>query len=151
MNKEPLAATQDVSRTERRKLAAGNFRMMILATAGLAATAAALRAASDDHKGIGLFVSILALVTALALPLVAVANYLEFREAGPPRAAKFLFILVPKIVREDALGDLVEEFEIVKKDFGAPRAAAWFWFQIVSTIAIYACRGLLAIIHGPKG
>jgi hypothetical protein len=53
----------------------------------------------------------------------------------PPRAAKFVLLLVPKQHREHLIGDLEEEYvTIVLPEYGVKRARLWYWWQVTVSV-----------------
>jgi hypothetical protein len=49
----------------------------------------------------------------------------------PPKAAKFILLLIPKRYREGLVGDLDEEFStIVLPKCGQRKACFWYWWQV---------------------
>ena len=56
--------------------------------------------------------------------------------SSPPKAAKFVLLLVPRRYREHLVGDLEEEYTtIVLPEYGAKSARLWYWWQVITSIA----------------
>jgi len=54
---------------------------------------------------------------------------------SPPKAAKFIVLLVPKRHREHLIGDLEEEYiTIVLPEYGATKARLWYWWQVAISV-----------------
>jgi hypothetical protein len=54
---------------------------------------------------------------------------------SPPRAAKFMLLLVPKRHREHLIGDLEEEYiTILLPEYGARKAQCWYWWQVAISV-----------------
>ncbi|GAA3758156.1 hypothetical protein [Terriglobus aquaticus] len=68
----------------------------------------------------------------------------ELRQAQkPPKAAKYLLLLVPGRFREGLVGDLEEEFTtILVPEFGPRAAKIYYWWHVLLACA-YAARSLL--------
>jgi hypothetical protein len=57
------------------------------------------------------------------------------RPTSPPKAAKFILLLVPKRHRENLIGDLEEEYAtILLPEFGVRKARTWYWWQVTLSV-----------------
>lgn len=66
--------------------------------------------------------------------IVAIALRSQAPDA-PPRAAKFMLLLIPKKYRENIVGDLEEEYRTqVLPEFGPRKAAIWYWTQVLCSL-----------------
>jgi hypothetical protein len=55
--------------------------------------------------------------------------------ASPPKAAKFMLLLVPRRHREHLIGDLEEEYiAIVLPEYGPRKAKLWYWWQVIFSV-----------------
>ena len=54
---------------------------------------------------------------------------------SPPKAAKFILLLVPRRHRENLIGDLEEEYTtILLPEYGVRKARTWYWWQVTISI-----------------
>ncbi|MGA3351220.1 MAG: hypothetical protein ABSC33_19500 [Candidatus Sulfotelmatobacter sp.] len=72
--------------------------------------------------------------------------------AAPPKAAKFILLLVPKRNREHVVGDLEEEFyTVVVPEYGLRRAQMWYRWHVIIAIAPFLWakikRALGLVLH----
>ena len=63
------------------------------------------------------------------------AVYSARRPGSPPKAAKFILLLVPRRHREHLIGDLEEEYStIVLPEYGTKKAQRWYWWHVAITV-----------------
>ena len=79
--------------------------------------------------------ALIALSVALSM---ALAKSEEAKQKRPPRAARFLLLLIPKRNREHLLGDLEEEYRtIVLPEYGRFWAKLWYCEQAAIAVGFY--------------
>jgi len=74
----------------------------------------------------------------VADPMLRLGSVLYFGKlvVSPPKAAKFILLLVPKRHREHLIGDLEEEYTtIVLPEYGTTQARLWYWWQVAISVA----------------
>lgn len=58
------------------------------------------------------------------------------QEARPPRAGKFLLLLLPAKYREFLIGDLEEKFiTVLVPEYGVRVARLWYWWHVLISLA----------------
>jgi len=84
--------------------------------------------------GIGIFLTRHRKVESILRKLESAAHSRHL-PSSPPRAAKFILLLVPKRHREHLIGDLEEEYTaMLLPEYGVRRARIWYWWQVAISI-----------------
>jgi hypothetical protein len=116
----------------------------LLVAAALRATAIVVKPRYILFNQVSLGSALVAMVAAGAFTwtlrkLLRSTQELTSREKGtltPPKAAKFVLLMIPKAHREHLVGDLEEEYAtIVLPEYGEKRAQLWYWWQVTASIA----------------
>jgi hypothetical protein len=66
----------------------------------------------------------------------------------PPKFAEYLlYPLLPKKDRDPLLGDLEEEYQDIRRQFGARRAGFWYYWQVGASIGPLLVRAINKLVR----